>query len=368
MQKLFSLLILLLFLMSSCSRYKLTVYAWTTGNDKQSDKYYKKTFKDYKRKGIDVILFNGGQNPEIYHRVGKIAKSKGLGFQAWIPTMIQNPEKTGLDSSLYVVNKIGESAYNKPAYVPYYTFLCPNHEEVYQFLKKLYVNVAKVPEVDAIHLDYIRFPDVILARRLWKKYNLIMDREYPQFDYCYCDKCVADFKTKTGIDIKSIENPSVVEEWKQFRYDLITGLVNRLVEDIHKENKKITAAVFPGPSVAKKIVRQEWNKWNLDAFFPMLYNDFYYEDTKWIGKMCKEGTSLIEKPLYSGLFINSHPENKTTEPDPENLGLTPEKLSDAIKESVVNGAAGVCLFMPSRMTKAHWKVYKKAIRKKYKAN
>jgi len=89
-----------------------------------------------------------------------------------------------------------------------------------------------------------------------------MDREYPQFDYCYCDQCVADFKNKTSIDIKSVEDPSQIGEWKQFRYDLITNLVNRLVTDIHNEHKKITAAVFPGPSVAKKIVRQEWNKWN----------------------------------------------------------------------------------------------------------
>ncbi len=47
-----------------------------------------------------------------------------------------------------------------------------------------------------------------------------MDKEYPQFDYCYCDKCVGDFKTKTGIDIKASEALSQVQEWKQFCYDL----------------------------------------------------------------------------------------------------------------------------------------------------
>jgi len=81
--------------------------------------------------------------------------------------------------------------------------------------------------------------------------------------------------------------------------------------------------------------------------------------------MCKEGTGLVSKPLYSGLFINPNPKDKAKEPDPENLGLTPEELSDAIRESMINGAAGICLFMPSRMTKEHWKVYKKAIRQNY---
>jgi hypothetical protein len=80
-------------------------------------------------------------------------------------------------------------------------FSAPIREEVYRFLEQLYGKVADLPEVDGIHLDYIRFPDVILAEGLWKKYGLVMDREYPQFDYCYCDKCVGDFQALSGIDI-----------------------------------------------------------------------------------------------------------------------------------------------------------------------
>ena len=40
-----------------------------------------------------------------------------------------------------------------------------------------------------------------------------MNEEYPTADYCYCDKCVADFKAESGIDIKSVEDPSTCEEW-----------------------------------------------------------------------------------------------------------------------------------------------------------
>ena len=110
----------------------------------------------------------------------------------------------------------------------YYKFLCPNREEVYQFLDDLYGSIADLPEVDGIHLDYIRFPGCDPGEGLWEKYDLVMDREYPQYDYCYCDHCVNGFKEKTGIDIRSVEDPSQVEEWKQYRYDLITRIVNRL--------------------------------------------------------------------------------------------------------------------------------------------
>lgn len=354
-------------LILSCTKKevnKIPCFAWTGGPGEATDTELMEKFREYKARGIDGLMYGGGHDPEVYHRVGKIAKKAGLAFHAWIPTMIQgqNPK---LKPEWYAVNGRGESAWDKPAYVSHYRFLCPNRPEVVQFLDDLYLAVADVPEVDGVHLDFIRFPDVILARGLWKKYNLVMDREFPQFDYCYCDKCVADFKAKTGIDIKKVADPSQVDEWKQFRYDLITGIVNPLAKKVHAKNKQITAAVFPGPnSIAKKIVRQEWDKWDLDAFLPMNYNDFYLEGTKWIGEMCKEGVTSINnrKPLYSGLFICPNPENRAKETDPEMYGLLPEELEAAIRESVANGAKGICLFTPERMTQEHWKVFEKAIR------
>lgn len=368
MNKLLALLAMILML--SCTGkndYKIPVYAWVSGPGKATDTELQEQFTDFKKKGIDGLMYSGGHKAETYKRIGKIAKNAGLEFHAWIPTLIQG-ENSKLKKEWYAVNGLGESAFDKPAYNSHYKFLCPNHKEVYDFLDDLYGTIAEIPEVDGIHLDFIRFPDVILARGLWEKYGLVMDREYPQYDYCYCDKCVSDFKAQTGIDIKSIEDPSQIEEWKQFRYDLITNLVDHLTELVHSKGKEITAAVFPGPnSVAKKIVRQEWDKWNLDAFYPMNYNDFYLEGPEWIGEVCKEGVTAIDnrKPIYSGLFICPNPKKKAEEPDPENHGLVPEELEEAIRASMENGAAGICLFTPRRMTDAHWKVFEKAIRVDY---
>ena len=345
----------------------IPAYAWLGGPGKASDEEIRDNFTDLKNKGIVGLLYNGGHDPQTYKRVGGIAHEVGLEFQTWIPTMIQG-ENPKLPKDLYAFNGLGESAWDKPAYAAYYKFLCPNREEVYNFLEELYLQIASLEEVDGIHLDYIRFPDVILARGLWDKYGLVMDREYPQYDYCYCDTCVEGFHEESGIDIRSVEDPAEVEEWKQYRYDLITSIVNRLTESVHASDKKISAAVFPGPnSVARKIVRQEWDKWNLDAFFPMNYNDFYLEDTHWIGEVTREGVTALDnrKPLYSGLFICPKPETKSQQADPENHGLLPEELEDAIRESMENGAEGICLFTPGRMTEAHWKVFEKAIRKDY---
>lgn len=349
------------------SAYKVPVYGWLGGPGDATDQELRENFTDLKNKGIDGLMYNGGQNPATYRRVGKIAKEVGLAFHTWIPTMVQSGNDQ-LKPEYYAINGKGESAFDKPAYVDYYKFLCPSREEVYAFLAGMYGAVAEVPEVDGIHLDYIRFPDVILARGLWDKYGLVMDREYPEYDYCYCDRCVGDFKAKTGIDIKSVEDPSQVQEWKQFRYDLISSLVNRLADVVHSKGKQINAAVFPGPnSIAKQIVRQEWDQWNLDAVYPMHYNDFYLEDPAWVGEVTKEGVTAINNniPLYSGLFICPNPENKTEENDPENHGLLPEEIETAIRLSMENGAAGICLFTPGRMTDAHWEAFDKAIRVNY---
>lgn len=362
MKKLITVVAVIFSLYSCAEKSKIPVYAWTGGPGDATDQELLATFKDYKGKGIDGLMYNGGQNPETYKRVGKLVKEAGMEFHTWVPTMVQgdNPK---LSKDLYAINRNGESAYDKPAYVPYYKFLCPNKEGTHKFLAELYGNIASVEEVDGIHLDYIRFPDVILAEGLWDKYGLVMNEEYPVADYCYCDDCVADFMEKSGINIKEVEDPSKVGEWKQFRYDLITNTVNGIAKVVHNKGKKLNAAVFPGPSIAKKLVRQEWDKWDLDAVYPMNYNDFYLKGPEWVGVVTKEEVVAVNnaKPVYSGLFICPNPENKTNENDPENHGLLPSEIGTAIRESMENGATGICLFTPERMKPEHWTAFKKAI-------
>jgi len=359
--------LVLLISLSACTEHqKIPLFVWMGGPGDATDEMLIGKFDTLKMRGVDGIMYNGGHDPATYARVGKIVKEAGMEFHTWIPTMVQHPNPN-IDSTWYAINGEGDSAFDKPVYVDHYKFLCPNKTEVQEYLSALYAKVAEVEEVDGIHLDYIRFPDVILARGLWDKYGLTMDKEYPKYDYCYCDKCVADFKDKSGIDIKTVEDPSLNTAWVQFRYDLITAMVNRLAKVVHSKQKKINAAVFPGPSISKKLVRQEWNRWNLDAYFPMNYNDFYLEDAAWVGEMVKEEVAAVkgEKPIYSGLFICPDPASKASQPDPENHGLIPEELAEAIETSMRNGATGICLFTPGRMTDEHWKVLGEALYKNY---
>lgn len=311
--------------------------------------------KTLKSRGVNGLFYNTGFDVQNARAAARAAKAEGIEFYTWVPTLIQRGE--AIDSSWYIVSREGFSAIEKPAYAGYYTFLCPNRTEVYDYISEKYLALAAIEEVDGIHLDYIRFPDVILARGLWEKYGLTMDQEYAPYDYCYCDKCVGDFMAQTSIDVRSLgDSAQFNEQWRQFRYDVVTKFVNRLADDIHKVGKKITAAVFPGPSTSKKLVRQEWNKWNLDIVAPMNYNDFYLESPEWVGTVTAEEVASVDgrMEVLSGLFICGQPEKRDSIKDPEGHGLIPSQMASTIEDVKAAGAAGICLFMPNRTTDEHW--------------
>ena len=110
----------------------------------------------------------------------------------------------------------------------------------------------------------------------------------------------------------------------------ITTLVNEIIEIAHSKNKKVTAAVFPFPEMSRQMVRQAWNDWNLDAAYPMLYQNFYRENINWIGFATKQGVSDVDFPIISGLYSPAL--------------RTAEELEKAIIISKENGAKGISIF------------------------
>ena len=352
-KKLFILLTIIFCTVKSMAT--IPVYVWLGYDNNKTAESLRSDFQQWKKHGVVGVCVNCGMAEKKIAVASKIAHEEGLIYHAWIPTMVQG----GHDKSWYTVNRLGQSAYDHPAYVSYYTTLDPRNPEVIEWLNKKFEEIAKLPNVDYIQLDYIRYADVILAKGLWSKYNLVMDQEYPNADYCYCDNCVNAFKQQSGIDIRKVKDPSKVKAWAQFRCDAITNLVNKICATVHACGKKMSADVFPGPkSHAEWMVRQQWNKWDLDAVFPMNYNDFYMEPASWLGKITKEEVKSEKKkgtPVYSGLFICKDWKNKANVVDPENSGLLPSEIATAVKGSMKAGAAGICLFTPYSMTEDHWR-------------
>lgn len=347
-------------LLAGCGKANVPVYCWGGFPEGATEESLQSEYKELKARGVNGVCINGGFDLDKVAVAARAAHSQGLEYHAWAPCMLQG----GLDPGWYAVNRLGQSAYDVQAYVPYYKALDPRNPEVIDWLVDKYTRIAEIPEVDYVQLDYIRYPDVILSRGLWDKYGLVMDEEYPVADYCYCPRCTAAFLEQTGIDILKVEDPSKVKEWAQFRCDAITELVCKIVDAVHAKGKKVSADVFPGPaSHAEWMVRQQWDRWPIDMVFPMNYNDFYLEPAEWLGEITAEEVKSTSAPVMSGLFICHDWQRKASIEDPEGHGLIPSEMETAVRGALDAGAAGICLFTYGSMTPEHWEALEKALQR-----
>ena len=114
-----------------------------------------------------------------------------------------------------------------------------------------------------------------------------------------------------------------------------------------KNNIKLSAAVFPYPEMADHMVRQRWDKWDIDEVYPMIYHGFYSEEVDWIGYATKQGVIDIESEniaLNTGVYI---PDFKS-----------PEELKQSILLAIENGAKGIAFYEGKTLTKEYLETIK----------
>ncbi len=346
---------------SSINSKRLPRYwVWHRPSTKATDDQLKREFEEMRSLGFEAVLpqifssnkalFNiDGYETEVplLERMIPLAHEAGLELHAWMWTMpCNNPRIIKDHPDWYAVSREGKPAHTDPAYVDYYKFLCPRKQEVRAFVQDRVKALAAIDDLDGIHLDYVRLPDVILAEALQPKYDIVQDQEYPEYDYCYCTTCRSGYEAYSGVDPMDIKDPANDSDWYQYRYDAVVGMVNDYLAPVAKaKNKTITAAVFPN----WESVRQQWHRFDLDAFLPMLYNGFYNEGIDWIGE---ETTKALErlnhsKPIYSGLFS----------PDVQEAGA----LDKGVASAYNGGASGFSIFSFNDLSDSQKQSIKKII-------
>jgi uncharacterized lipoprotein YddW (UPF0748 family) len=293
-------------------------FVWLRPSLSKTPADWERDFRTMRESGIHGII------PEIYSGSQALFQSTRLPVRApWLESAIPPAQTAGLEvhawmwcmpcgipgvlqahPDWYNVNAKGESAADKPAYVPYYRFLDPARPEVREFVRDTVRELAAIPGLTGVHLDYIRHPDAILPSGLWAKYGIVQDKVYPAYDYGYTEYSRRAFKAKTGIDPIELPDPESHAAWLQYRLDSVVELVNEyLVPAAHAGGKTISAAVFPGPSRARTMVRQDWGRFRLDAFLPMLYHTYYESGPEFVKTYTEEAVRTVKAPVYSGLFV-----------------------------------------------------------------
>lgn len=312
-------------------------YTWIS-NHEGTDDELRARLEKIKNAGLNGILPSGH-----YEKWLRLAEEFELDVHAWFITLQRGSDDWLIENhpEWFMVNAKGESSVDKPAYVDYYNWLCPTRPEAQEYIFNKVDDILQYNEIKSVHLDYIRYPDVILPIQLQPTYDIVQDREYPEYDYCFCEACRSKFRELHGEDPMDLENPSDHQVFSQFRYNQVTHLVNKIAIKVHNRGNRLTAAVFPTPDIARTLVRQNWPDWNLDAVFPMIYNHFYHKPVSWVGEAVAECRKEMPATtdLYCGLYV------------PE---MTPIEVSQAYEYAMKNGAAGVTIFPDTEMSQEHW--------------
>ena len=330
---------------STIKEESFKLWTWVTAEKTRTDESFDEEFKNYGDNGLDAILINTYGDPELLARLVPIAKKHNLEVHAWMFTMNRPGDKIAEQHpEWYAVSRDGKSCFDEPPYVGYYKWLCPTRKESREHVLSLIEGLAKVEGVASFHLDYIRYSDIFLPIGLLPKYDLKQETELARYDFCYCDVCTSEFEKEHHKNPKDFSNPAIDMEWKNFRLNKVKAIVDEAYKITHENGKQLTAAVFPYPEMADHMVRQRWDKWQVDAVLPMIYNVFYNEEIDWIGYATKQGVEDLkgkDTELHTGIYVPK---------------MTPEQLKEAIYQAKSNGAKGVSFFDGPAITDDQWRV------------
>jgi hypothetical protein len=303
------------------------VYLWTGIDTNATSADLRARYKAFRGHGLDGVFLGGG----IDDREFEIVREAGLELHTWMWTTNRGDQWIrDHHPDWYMVSRTGKSCFDHPPYVDYYRWVSPVIPGVQRYLEDRVAELASHGAVTGVHLDYVRYPDIVLPRALWSKYGVDETNELPEYDFCYSEHTRDAFRKATGRDPMDIKDPAHDQQWLHFRYNTVTSLVEKLAKVAHGHGKQITAAVFPSPRLARKICRQDWDKWPLDAACPMIYHSFYEEPVDWIGEIVLEDIQAVGFPIIAGLYM----------PDLSD----PAQFRKSIELAFQNGASGVSLF------------------------
>ena len=307
-------------------RPDLTIGLWVHGNDASVTA---QTVGAWADAGVTTLIIDG--QPDDIARVSKLGKAAGMRTVAWFWTLNRPGDSEALKHpQWYATSAQGKSCHDPKdrPFVSYYQFLCPSNPEALEHLKRKALEIATIPEVDALQMDYIRMPDVVLPKALWPKYGLDMSKILPQFDFCYCARCKARF----GREPKALD-----KDWTEWRLDCVARAANFVADAVRAAGKPCGAAVFPTPRMSADMVRQDWSRFKLDFAFPMDYASFYGEGSDWISSCISEARKAIDGnfPIFPGLYLHD---------------FTPAELETALPRILKANPEGFCLFAHDGLT------------------
>lgn len=338
------------------NKQKITLGVWENIQEDHSVEKIVEWIKPFYEAGITDFYMCG--SPEGTARFIEASKKyRGVKVHAWIHVMnapgdtvaAQHPE-------WFDVNRLGYNSLEYDPYVKHYKWLSPSHPQAREYVKQKVARYADLEGLESVHLDYIRYCDVLLGRSHQRnKFKMQQETFRAEYDFGYNPAALEKYKSIFGYSPLDIPAPWLTPEWIQFRLNEITSLVNEIVEESHAAGKLVSAAVFPFPLRARMTVYQDWPSWNIDIACPMNYQNDFEEGVEWVGFSVENGIRETRHRMryISGLFVGR---------------ITCEKLFEAAELSIKAGADGINFFNARALLRDDKMSVVKKLREKYNSS
>ena len=170
-------------------------------------------------------------------------------------------------------------------------FLDPANQEVRLYLMNLLEEIATRYQVDAIQLDYIRYP--------------FQDQTVNQ-TYGYGKAARQQFQAMTGFDPMKISprDRDLWQKWTDFRIQQIDSFVATVSQRLRSQrpNLILSAAVFPLPRQERlQRLQQNWEDWAIQGYVDLIVPMTYALDTSGLQNLAQP--VLTQSTLSSTLIL-----------------------------------------------------------------
>ena len=266
----------------------------------------------------------------------KLGNSLGIEVHAWLNTYIiwsskyepenlehlfhTHKEWTEADRNLKMDSQIKLSEPKSPQWEGIY--LSPLHPEVNPYLLSAYSEIINEYNVDGIHLDYIRYQDIMYG---WNPYGM------EEFERIY------GFSPR---DItRGIIPPDILDSiqgaWTRFRQDAVSQLVKDTYHAIQKSRKRISlsAAVKPNLVEARNRWNQDWGRWIEDGYIDFVVPMNYYSEIRHFNDSVQIMKSNLHVDDLNRVIMGVATHNQDA-----------QSAADKILLSRLNGFKGVSIF------------------------
>lgn len=227
----------------------------------------------------------------------------------------------------YLIDVKGREHFYYSSNNNYFIFLNPYDRECRDLILNVYEQLITNYELDGLHLDYVRMPEL----------------NYGTDDFGYNQDIIDAFAKETGITKAPstfVKNSAEHQKWVEFRCNIITGFVGEVYDMVRKKNDELwlSAATYPDLNMAKNDIFQDVrsiiNKGYLDEVFSMSYG----VDDNSVTPSVKSYNAITEDKVFYSAGIAAF------------LETTDKNFAGQLDNVIKQGADGVSIFSLSSIT------------------